>query len=129
MLRQVFIFKESIAIYNRNFGRALDEEGIRFLADVCKRHGLSGITLVLLPITEAYRAWHDRLYPEMAYQKIRQRLKDISIENGLTLIDLGGPIHDGNLFKDYFHLSDTGKDYFTPLLCQQLSHSIGVSRH
>jgi len=105
-----------------------DSEGLIFFSEICRHHGLKNPGIILLPITADYVAWHNREFPAMTYPTIRNRLREMCRALGITLIDLGDPLANRDLFRDLFHLSPQGSQYITELLSQKLSPVIQTER-
>jgi GTPase SAR1 family protein len=105
-----------------------DAEGLIFLSEICRQHGLKNPGIVLLPITADYVALHNREFPAMTYPMIRNRLREMCRALGITLIDLGDPLVNRDLFRDLFHLNPRGAQYITGLLSQKLSPVIHAKR-
>lgn len=99
----------------------LDAEALTFYAEICKRHELKKPGVVLLPISEEYANWHDREFPAIPYQMVREKLKEKCLILGLIFVDLGDPIKNRNLFRDPIHLNPQGAEYLTTQLSQKLS--------
>ena len=123
-----------IDIDQQEFARAMmkdysfDSEGLIFFSEICRQHGLKNPGIVLLPITADYVAWHNREFPAMIYPTIRNRLREMCKELGITLIDLGDPLANRDMFRDLFHLNPQGSQYVTGLLSEKLSPVIHTKR-
>ena len=124
-----------IDIDQQEFTRAMmknyifDSEGLIFFSEICRHHGLKNPGIILLPITADYAAWHNREFPAMTYPAIRNRLREMCRALGITLIDLGDPLANRDLFRDLFHLSPQGSQYVTGLLSPKLSSVIHAARN
>lgn len=92
-----------------------DDRGFSLVADVCRNHGVQHISIVLLPISDSYAQWHDRLYPQLPYKTIRNKIAMLCARNDIHFIDLGKPL-PAKYFSDFFHMNSTGSDYIMPLL-------------
>ena len=64
----------------------------------------------------------------MPYQLIRKKLSEKCSTLGITLIDLGTPLEQRDLFRDLFHLSPQGAQYVTGLLSEKLSPVVHAER-
>ena len=106
----------------------VDTEALTFYSEICRRHELKNTGIVLLPITEDYVNWHNREFPAMPYQLIRKKLSEKCSTLGITLIDLGTPLEQRDLFRDLFHLNPQGAQYVTGLLSEKLSPVIHAKR-
>ncbi len=99
----------------------VDTEALTFYSEICRRHELKNTGIALLPITEEYANWHNREFSAMPYQLIRKKLSEKCSTLGITLIDLGTPLEQRDLFRDLFHLNPQGAQYVTGLLSEKLS--------
>jgi hypothetical protein len=106
----------------------IDMEALTFYAEICRRHELKNTGIALLPITEEYANWHNREFPDLTYLTIRNRLREMCRILGITLIDLGTPLEQRNLFRDLFHLNPEGAQYVTGLLSKKLLPLIHAQR-
>ena len=143
---RVFVIKEGLPSWRekyqsvkidfdqQEFARAMmknyifDSEGLMFFSEICRHHGINNPGIILLPITADYVAWHNREFPAMTYPAIRNSLREICRTLGITLIDLGDPLTNRDLFRDLFHLNPRGAQYITGLLSQKLSPVIHAKR-
>jgi hypothetical protein len=107
---------------------SFDSEGLLFFSEICRQHGLKNPDIILLPVTADYVAWHNREFPAMTYPTIRNRVQKMCRALGITLIDLGYPLANRDLFRDLFHLNPRGAQYITGLLSQKLSPVIHAER-
>jgi len=100
----------------------------RHFSKICKHHGLKNPGIILPPITADYITWHNREFPAMIYPTIRNRLSKMCRTLGITLIDLGDPLANRDLFRDFLHLSPQGSQYVTGLLSEKLSPVVHAKR-
>jgi hypothetical protein len=98
---------------------AFDEGGFYLLSQVCRRYRVKHVAVVVLPVAEAYRMWHNRIFPEITYEEIRKKIKTVCALLGFTVMDLGDPLPD-DMFSDMFHVNTKGCVHITDQLSQRL---------
>lgn len=99
-----------------------DYDALAELAKVCRRHGIDDVEVVLLPITPAALAWHDRAVPALPFARLRRDLARACAANRLAFLDLGDPPADLAHFRDYVHLGDLGRRALTARLASLEAH-------
>jgi len=92
-----------------------DDRGFSLVASLCRKHDVSDISVVLLPVSSAYVQWHDRLYPHMPYNSIRKKIAMLCEQHDISFIDISDPL-PAQYFGDFFHINSTGSDYIITLL-------------
>ena len=107
-----------LQVLMKNF--AFDTDGLLFFSDVCRQYGIKHIGIILLPISEEYRKWHDREFPREPYEKIRDTIDRICRMKGITYIDLGDPLPK-DYVSDFYHLNVKGCEYINTVLSKKLS--------
>lgn len=86
-----------------------DPAGFSMVADICYKCGVKQVSVVILPISEAYAQWHNRMYPRMTCRHISKRVREECASERLRCIDISDPL-PGDFFRDYFHLNDFGSE-------------------
>ena len=95
---------------------AFDAQAFAELAAVAKSHGLPPPTVVLMPLTDTYAAFHDARVKSPTYAAIHAAVAAECAKNGLPLLDFGDPTPDHNAFRDSYHLNTRGAKAFTAKL-------------
>ncbi len=95
------------------------------LKAVCDRHQLPAPILVLMPVTDRYVEYHDRIVKSPTYEQVHQQILAAAKENGVQVIDFWTTsFSDYSLFRDAYHLSPKGKDWLTPQIGQRVKGSM-----
>ncbi len=101
----------------RDFEMDLDVLGR--LATLGRRGGFA-VRIVLMPVTDRYAEFHDKLLPSQPYERIRARLAAACRNHEIPFFDLGDPTDDYHLFKDPYHLNAAGKTKLSHYLAREL---------
>ena len=97
----------------------MDLDVVERLARFARRRGIA-LRFVLMPVTDHYVEFHDRLFPSQPYESIRARLAAACRAHRIPFFDLGDPTDDYQLFKDPYHLNEEGKRRVSGLLAREL---------
>lgn len=97
----------------------LDTSGIGQIAAVARHGGVAEVSVVLMPCTDAYAAFHDRHVPAEPYAKIRQALAAACLAVHARFFDFGDPSTRYGDFDDGYHLNAVGAAHFTPMLVER----------
>lgn len=91
------------------------------LKAVCDRNQLPPPILVLMPPTDQYIAFHDRMIASPKFAEVHQQVLDAIHENGMKVLDYWTqPRTDYAHFRDPYHLNPIGEDLFTRQLAEDL---------
>ncbi len=79
------------------------------------------VVVVLMPVTDRYRAFHDEHHPELPVDAIMAGFQAACDAQGLTVLDLSRSVSGPGDFTDLYHLSNQGRQVLTPLLAHRLT--------
>ena len=82
----------------------LNIKGFQHLSEIRDRFGIKSISVVFLPVSGSYIQWHNRLYPQLPYQAIRKKIRNICALYHFAFIDLGDPLSK-ECYADFIHLN------------------------
>jgi hypothetical protein len=91
----------------------MDPTAIANVADAAHRHGVKNVAIVLVPCTDVYARFHDKLVPQQPYAKLRSDIADQCASAGIKFYDFGDPSTAYREFYDGYHLNDAGAARFT----------------
>ncbi len=101
---------------------------INELKAVCDRHQLPAPVLVLMPVTDRYLQYHDRVVKTPTYEQIHQQTLETARTAGVTVIDFWEtPRTDYHIFRDAYHLTPEGCAWLTPLVAEQLKGKTDIA--
>jgi hypothetical protein len=79
------------------------------------------VTFCLMPVTDVYLQFHERLYPDLSSSAVVARIAVRCAGNGFDLHDYSQvALHQYEYFMDSYHLNTTGRAWFTPLIAEAL---------
>ena len=97
----------------------MDLDVVARLARFGRRREIA-LRLILMPVTDRYVEFHDRLFPSQPYESIRARLAAACRTHRIPFLDHGDPSDEYHLFKDPYHLNEEGKRRVSGLLAREL---------
>ena len=101
----------------RDYDMGLDV--VEHLARFARRREIA-VRMILMPVTDRYVEFHDRLFPSQSYESIRARLAAACRTHRIPFFDCGDPSDEYDLFKDPYHLNEEGKRRVSVLLAREL---------
>lgn len=103
------------------------DDWIKDLKAVCDRHQLPAPVLVLMPVTDRYVQYHDRVVKTPTYQQVHQQALATAQSAGVTVIDFWQtPRTDYDIFRDAYHLTPQGCAWLTPQIAEQLKSKTDI---
>ncbi len=97
----------------------MDLDVVERLARFARRREIA-VRFILMPVTDRYVEFHDRLFPSQPYESIRARLAAACRTQRIPFLDHGDPSDEYHLFKDPYHLNEEGKRRVSGLLAREL---------
>ena len=101
----------------RNYEMDLDV--VARLARFSRRRGIA-VRFILMPVTDRYVEFHERVLPSLPYETIRARLAEACRRHEIPLFDHGEPSDKYHLFHDPYHLNEAGKKRASELFAREL---------
>lgn len=104
---------------------SIDRGAFQALIDACRTHRLPAPVLILLPATDRYIEFHDALFPNLPYQRIRSELAELCESSSVHFVDLGEvqSRSDYQLYRDPYHMNPTGKDWLSRRIIETLARA------
>ena len=97
----------------------MDSDVVARLARLARRRRIA-LRFVLMPVTDRYVEFHDRLFPSQPYESIRARLAAACRTHRVPFLDHGDPSEEYHLFKDPYHLNEAGRRKVSGFLAREL---------